>query len=57
MIQTVLKDVNYDGIPDLLVGIVDADGAVNEGSDIATVTGNLADGTPIEGVAAICFVP
>ncbi len=33
------------------------DGVFTEGDATATVTGNLADGTPIQGTDAICIVP
>jgi len=50
-----LEDVNNDGYPDLVVHIVDF--SVSSGATTATLTGELFDGTPIEGSDSICIVP
>jgi len=50
-----IEDVNGDSIPDLVVQIQDADGAFASGETMATLTGNLFDGTPFEGEDSICI--
>jgi hypothetical protein len=54
-----IEDVNSDedDFDDLIVQIEDQDGVFSEGSSIATVTGNLFDGTPFQGTDEICIVP
>jgi hypothetical protein len=52
-----IEDVNDDGFDDLVVQIEDVDGAFQPGEGSATVTGNLYDGTPIEGSDSICIRP
>jgi hypothetical protein len=52
-----IEDVNIDGFDDLVVQIEDQDGAFSEGTTIATITGNLYDGTAFEGCDEICIVP
>jgi hypothetical protein len=52
-----LEDVNGDNLIDLVVQIEDMDAAFVEGSTIANLTGELMDGTPIEGTDSICIVP
>lgn len=52
-----IEDVNGDGFLDLVVQIQDTDGAFASGEGTATLTGNLFDGTPIEGSDSICVVP
>ncbi len=52
-----LEDVNGDNLIDLVVQIEDMDAAFLEGSTIANLTGELMDGTPIEGTDSICIVP
>ena len=52
-----LEDVNGDNLIDLMVQIEDMDAAFLEGSTIANLTGELMDGTPIEGTDSICIVP
>lgn len=50
-------DVNGDGYDDLLLKIEDSDGNFEVGQAIATLTGELFDGTPIEGSDFIRIVP
>jgi hypothetical protein len=52
-----LEDTNGDGFVDLVVQIEDVDGTYDGGSTSATLTGELYDGTPIEGSDSICIVP
>lgn len=52
-----IEDVNSDGFDDLVLQIQDGDGAFLGGSGTATVTGNLFDGTAIEGTDSLCIVP
>lgn len=59
-LQAHIEDVNNDGCDDLVVQIVDQDGAFEGGETEATLTGNLYDvygGTAIEGTDTICIVP
>jgi hypothetical protein len=56
-LQAHVEDTNSDGFADLVVQIGDEDGVFSEGQGTATVTGNLYDGTFIQGVDAICVVP
>ena len=51
------EDVNNDGFIDLVVQIADVDGTFQPGADTAILTGNLYDGTSIEGSDSICIVP
>jgi len=51
------EDINYDGYIDLVVQIEDTDGAFVNGNGQATLSGNLYDGTPVEGTDSICIVP
>jgi len=53
-----IEDPNKDSFPDLVCHF-QGDGAIpwTGGGDIATVTGELLDGTPIEGTDSICIVP
>jgi hypothetical protein len=51
------EDMNADGFVDLLVQIADADVVFATGETVATLTGNLLDGTPIVGSDAIRIVP
>jgi len=51
------EDVNGDAILDLVVQIEDTDGTFEVGDSTATLTGNLLDGTPIEGQDSIRIVP
>jgi len=53
--QTNIEDVNGDGFNDLVVKIIDTDGTYLVGTGTATLTGNLFDGTPIEGTDSICI--
>ena len=50
-----IEDVNGDGFNDLVVKIEDTDGVFIQGTGTATLTGNLLDGTPIEGTDTICI--
>jgi hypothetical protein len=52
-----VEDVNGDGFDDLVVQIEDVDGTFTSGNGTATLTGNLFDGTPLEGSDNICVVP
>ena len=51
------EDVNGDGFDDLVVQIEDADGVFTEGTTEAILTGELYEGTPIEGSDEITIVP
>jgi hypothetical protein len=51
-----LEDVNGDGFQDMVVQIID-EGGYDSGNTSATLTGQLQDGTPIEGSDSICIVP
>ncbi|MBW2648184.1 MAG: hypothetical protein JRE23_18930 [Deltaproteobacteria bacterium] len=51
------NDINSDGHVDLVVQIEDDDLVFEEGDTIATVTGKLKDGMPIQGSDTICIVP
>jgi hypothetical protein len=53
--QANIEDVNDDGLPDLVVKIID-DGIYSPGDTTATLTGQLNDGTPIEGTDSICII-
>ena len=52
-----IEDANGDDFEDLIVQILDVDGMFREGNGEATLTGDLYDGTPIEGSDTICIVP
>lgn len=56
-LQAHLWDANHDGFVDLVVQIQDQAGALVDGQTTAKLTGNLYDGTPIEGEDTICVVP
>ena len=56
-LQAHIEDVNNDGCDDLVVQIEDQDGVFENGETEATITGNLYDGTAIEGTDTICIVP
>jgi len=51
------EDVNRDAFLDLVVQIEEIDGTFEVGDSTATLTGNLLDGTPIEGQDSIRIVP
>jgi Leucine-rich repeat (LRR) protein len=51
------EDVNGDGYADLVAQIEDMDGIFAEGDSMATLSGQLNDGTPFDGVDSICIVP
>jgi len=53
----VITDSNGDGYMDLEVKMEDSDLWIETGEDFASLTGNLLDGTSIEGRDSICFVP
>ena len=48
-------DVNGDGFMDLIVQIEDQDGVFQVGTTVATLTGELFDGTPIKGTDTVCI--
>ncbi|MEJ2183242.1 MAG: PKD domain-containing protein [Nitrospirota bacterium] len=52
-----IEDVNGDGFDDLVIQIQDTDGSFTSGSGTAVLTGNLYDGTAIQGTDSICIVP
>lgn len=54
--QARLKDVDRDDFTDLLVQIEDIAGAFEPSDEIAILTGELFDGTAIEGSDSICLV-
>lgn len=54
--QSRIKDVNKDAFGDLLVQIEDMAGVFELGDSTAFLTGELFDGTAIEGSDAICVV-
>jgi hypothetical protein len=49
------EDVNGDGHIDLVIKIEDVDGVFEQGTATATLSGQLLDGTPIEGTDEICI--
>lgn len=52
------EDVNADGYMDLVVQFQDSDGWIApSGVSEGVLTGNLLDGTPIEGRGVLCLVP
>ena len=51
------QDSNGDGFLDLVVQIADGEGIFAAGQSVATLTGNLVDGTELEGTDTICIVP
>jgi hypothetical protein len=53
--QTSIDDVNGDSFDDLVIKIIDTDGTYSEGTGTAYLTGELFDGTPIEGSDSICI--
>ncbi len=50
-----IEDDNGDGFNDLVVQIQVVDGAFPLGTTMATLTGNLFNGIPLEGVDSICI--
>jgi hypothetical protein len=56
-LQAHYEDVNGDDFQDLVVQIQDVQGTFAEGAIEATLTGQLTDGTPIEGADEITLVP
>jgi hypothetical protein len=50
-------DINGDGNVDLIAQFEDSDGLIVGGTDYATLSGQLYDGTPIEGTDRIRIVP
>jgi len=50
-----IEDTNSDGIDDLIVQIEDQDGVFEIGDTIATISGQLLDGTTIVGSDSICI--
>ena len=50
-----LEDSNGDGFTDLVCQIEDEDGTYAQGDGTGTITGNLNDGTPIQGSDSICI--
>lgn len=54
--QCAYEDVNQDGLEDLVCHFVDDDDLWIDGDGVATLTGTLLDGTPIEGIDDICVV-
>jgi YVTN family beta-propeller protein len=52
-----LEDIDNDGDLDLMVQIVDIDGTYLEGETIATLTGEILDGSHVKGTDTICIVP
>jgi hypothetical protein len=55
--QCSVQDWNEDTHPDLVCQFVDDASAWEPGDATATLTGELLDGTPIEGTDDICIVP
>jgi hypothetical protein len=53
-LQAHIEDVNADGFDDLVLQIEDTDGTFASGSGTATLSGQLLDGTPIQGSDSIC---
>ena len=51
------SDENSDGYTDLVLQFEDSDSWVDSGDGFATLTGELLDGTKINGVDTICIVP
>jgi hypothetical protein len=49
--------VNGDNYLDLIVQFQDSDEWIVSGNGYANVTGELSNGTPIEGKDSICIVP
>ena len=53
-----IEDTNGDGVTDLVCHFEDEPSQWVEGTELsATMTGELVDGTPIEGADSICIVP
>ena len=52
-----IGDANGDPWDDLIVHIEDIDGVFSEGASMATLNGEMFDGTPIMGSDTICIVP
>jgi hypothetical protein len=55
--QCSIKDVNTDGVPDLVCQFQDSAAGWVAGSTAGSVTGLLNDGTAIRGTDSICIVP
>jgi predicted secreted protein len=53
----VVHDFNGDGYDDVLVMIDEVAGSIPSGATTASLTGQLKDGTEIEGVDEICILP
>jgi hypothetical protein len=53
--SALVKDANFDSIPDLRIQVADSDGVLSAGSGTLTLKAKLLDGTPIEGNAQLCF--
>ena len=53
----IVHDFDGDGVDDVLVLIDERAGSLREGATTATLTGQLMDGTPIEGSDDICLLP
>lgn len=51
------EDVNADGYLDLVVQFQDRNGSLASGNNTATLTGQLSNGAPIQGLDSICIVP
>ncbi len=49
--------VNGDNYLDLIIQFQDSDGWIASGNGYAALTGELSNGTPIEGRDLICIVP
>ncbi len=52
-----LDDTNFDGLYDLVCQFQDNPDYWEAGDEEATLTGELLDGTLIEGIDSICIVP
>ena len=52
-----IGNVNADKYPDLVVQFQDSDSWIAGGNGTATLTGELLNGTPIQGSDSICIVP
>jgi len=55
--QVHIRNINGDGFDDLIIKITDVDGTYVVGTSIAILTGQLFDGTSIEGSDFICIRP
>jgi probable HAF family extracellular repeat protein len=52
-----IENVNGDEYADLVVQFQDSDGWISPGNGTTTLTGQLSDGTQIQGSDSICIVP